>query len=85
MFITERDTEQLKIDVYWTLLITTNSFLEAYQKSKGTEDSHPSSGKAGKLRGGGWGVLGSKCLEKHSGQEMPKILKLSSSHWPQSR
>lgn len=85
MFVTERDTERLKIYVYWTLLITTNSFLEPCQKSKGTEDSHPPAGKAGKQRGGGGGMLGSKCLEKHSGQEMPKILELSSSHWPQSR
>lgn len=55
MFVTERDTERLKIYVYWTLLITTNSFLEPCQKSKGTEDSHPPAGKAGKQRGGGEG------------------------------
>lgn len=84
-----KTTGKRKNNVYdrkgYTVLILTLALLElsAEQGDTGTPLHTHTHSKAGKLRGGGEG--GSKCLEKHSGREMPKILKLPSSHWPQSR
>lgn len=83
--------------ISWILLISTNLFLKALVRRKRAGGYKAYSGaystRPRPFGNQGWkgesrrrvGMHSLKRLEKHSGQEMPEILKLPSSYWPGSR